>query len=151
MSHRLADRIERLFRLFTEIGIIDQLATAAVEPRLPAGLTLAQFGVLNHFVRMGGGWSPGRLARAFQVTRQTMTSTLARMARAGLVEIVDNPVDGRSKLVSLTSFGQEMHARCRAAMAPTLADLAGQLPDDLVEQLLPLLSQLRARLDSARD
>ena len=42
------------FRLFTEIGIIEQLARNRLERGLPDGLKVSQFGVLNHLVRLGG-------------------------------------------------------------------------------------------------
>lgn len=88
------------FEFFNEIGIIDQLAGTMFERALPTGMTRAQFTVLNHFVRLGHKErSPAQLASAFQVTRPTMTSTLARMARDGLVAIRDDPTDGRAKLV----------------------------------------------------
>ncbi|MGH6951145.1 MAG: MarR family winged helix-turn-helix transcriptional regulator, partial [Vitreimonas sp.] len=64
------------FRALNEIGIINQLAQTIFERVMPAGMTLAQFIVLNHFVRLGGSRSPAELASAFQLTRATMTSTL---------------------------------------------------------------------------
>jgi len=121
------------------------------ERALPPGLTLAQFGILNHFARLGGEWAPLRLARAFQVTKQTMTSTLARMEAAGLVSIRPDPADGRAKLVALTASGRETHHRCLQRLGPTLALTVDVLPETLVDALLPLLASLRATLDAARD
>lgn len=37
-----------LFRMFTEIGIINQLATTLFERTMPHDLTVAQFSLLNH-------------------------------------------------------------------------------------------------------
>ncbi|MEQ1783915.1 MAG: helix-turn-helix domain-containing protein, partial [Hyphomonadaceae bacterium] len=87
------------FRLFTEIGIINQLSSNRLERELPDGMSLAQFGVLNHFVRLGGQWAPTRLARAFQVTKGAMTNTLQRLEAQGLVKVVPDPKDARAKLV----------------------------------------------------
>ena len=42
------------YRVFNEIGIIDQLATHAFTQVLPKGMTTAQFGILNHFVMWSG-------------------------------------------------------------------------------------------------
>ena len=69
------------FRFFTEIGIIEQLARNRLERGLPDGLKISQFSVLNHLVRLGGEWSPARLARAFQVTKGAMTNTLQRLEK----------------------------------------------------------------------
>lgn len=139
-----------LFRIFNEIGIIHQLATTRAERMLPRGLTLAQFAVLNHFVRLGGERGPAELARAFQVTKQTMTSTLARLERAGLVTIRPDPGDGRAKRVAITPAGRDMRETAIAAMTRAFADAEMLLPADEQARLLPLLSVLRQRLDSSR-
>ena len=83
-----------IFRFFTEIGIIEQLARARLERALPDGMKISQFAVLNHLVRLPGKWSPARLASAFQVTRAAMTNTLQRLESRGLIKIEADPGDG---------------------------------------------------------
>lgn len=140
------------FDFFNEIGIIDQLAGTILERALPAGMTRAQFAVLNHFVRLGHDErSPAQLASAFQVTRPTMTSTLARLAREGLVAIRDNPADGRAKLVSLTPQGRAARDAAMIAVGTVLPLLDGILDPGEVETILPILRRLRIALDAARD
>jgi DNA-binding MarR family transcriptional regulator len=141
---------QRLWQLFTEIGILDQLGRTVAEGALVSGLSLAQFGLLNHFVRLGGDWSPIRLARAFQVTKQTMTSTLTRLQRQGYIAIRPDPSDGRAKLVSLTPEGAAVHAICLARLGPAMSVAIDAVPEGLVELLLPKLATLREALDSAR-
>lgn len=142
----------RVFQLFTEIGIIDQLAGTAFERAMPKGMTRAQFTVLHHFMRLKlDHQSPAQLADAIQVTRSTMTSTLARMEKAGLVAIRPDPSDGRGKLVSLTQVGRDMRERCIAAVAPLLPIAASALNDAEVVHALDLLRRLRMVLDRARD
>ena len=72
-----------VFRLFNEIGIISQLSGTILARVLPHGLSMAQFGVLNNFVRLGGERTPAGLAEAFQVTRGAMTNTLTRLEAQG--------------------------------------------------------------------
>jgi DNA-binding MarR family transcriptional regulator len=140
------------FDFFNEIGIIDQLAGTLLERALPPGMTRAQFAVLNHFVRLGHDKrSPAQLANAFQVTRPTMTSTLSRLARGGLVAIRDDPADGRAKLVSLTPQGRTAHEAAMTAVATILPLLDGILTQSEVEAVLPILRRLRIALDAARD
>jgi DNA-binding MarR family transcriptional regulator len=140
------------FQFFNEISIIDQLAGTLFERSMPRGMSQAQFGVLNHFVRLGiAEKSPAALASAFQVTRPTMTSTLGRLERAGLVAIRSDPADGRAKLVSITADGRKMRERCIQAVArlmPMLARIAS--PEELAAAL-PLLRAIRQRLDAARN
>ena len=140
------------FEFFNEIGIIDQLAGKIFERALPRGMTRAQFAVLNHFVRLGHHErSPAQLASAFQVTRPTMTSTLTRMARAGLVVIRADPLDGRGKLVALTQDGHKAREAALAAMVPLFPMLDAVVDPAELAQLLPVLRRLRIALDAARD
>ena len=138
------------FRLFTEIGIIEQLARNRLERGLPDGLKMAQFGVLNHLVRLGGQWSPARLASAFQVTKGAMTNTLQRLEKQELVLVEADPDDGRAKLVSLTEAGREMRARCVQSVGPLFSELSRELTDQDIAAALPVLERLRKYLDSHR-
>jgi len=140
------------FNLFNEIGIINQLASAAFAAVLPKGMTIAQFSVLNHFVRLDIEMKPPKdLASAFQVTRATMSSTLARMEKAGLVSIKPNPDDGRGKFVSITAKGRGMREECITRLQGPLDDAQSVLDKDAIEGLLPLLVSVREKLDRLRD
>ncbi|MBX9731217.1 MAG: MarR family transcriptional regulator [Sphingomonas sp.] len=140
------------FEFFNEIGIIDQLSGTILDRALPPGMTRAQFAVLNHFVRLRlNEQSPAQLANAFQVTRPTMTSTLSRLARAGLVAIRDDPTDGRAKLVTLTNKGRAAREQAMIAVGKVLPLLDAVLDPDEVAVALPILRRLRIALDSARD
>ena len=140
------------FKVLNEIGIIDQLASHALTQVLPRNMTIAQFGVLNHFVRLGHDWqTPAQLANAFQVSRPTMSNTLARLDRAGLVDIGPDPDDGRSKRVSITAKGRAMRDDCISNLSEPLAAMQAKVPSELIEKLDPLLTQLREILDHMRD
>lgn len=140
------------YRVFNEIGIIDQLTSHAFSQVLPGRMTIAQFGVLNHFVRLGHDFrTPAQLASAFQVSRPTMTSTLSRLEREGLVAIVSDPDDGRGKRVSITAQGRRIRDECVARLGEPLAEVEARIPSQLFEQLLPLLTRLRQILDQMRD
>lgn len=140
-----------VFRLINEIGIIDQLASRLFERLMPGDLTLPQFVVLNHFVRLGRPSSPLRLARAFQVTKSTMTNTLQHLDRAGFVTITRDPQDARAKVVFITDAGRAAREAAIAALGPRLADLSEGISADEIEAALPLLRRLRAKLDAERD
>lgn len=139
------------FRVFNEIGIVEQLSRSLFERVMPRGLTLPQFLVLNHFVRLGGERSPASLASAFQVTRQTMTSTLARLERAALVQIRPDPRDGRAKLVTISAEGCAARQACLEALAPVLVELEGLIPMRDFQALLPRLTRVRQTLDAHRN
>lgn len=141
---------QAIFAALNEIAIIGQLSGNAFLKVMPDGLQLAQFGVLNHMVRLGDGWTPVRLANAFQVTKGAMTNTLQRLEARALVRIEPDPQDGRSKRVFITDAGRAMHQRCLGVLGPELAALEAALGGELFNRLLPDLQALRAHLDAAR-
>lgn len=140
-----------LFAFFNEIGIIEQLARNRFEQVMPHGMTLPQFTVLNHFVRLGGEYSPLALARAFQVSKGTMTNTLQRLEGKGLIAIRPDPEDGRAKIVAITEAGRAARADAIAALAPALREMAQDFTTEEIAAALPLLSRMRAWLDRDRD
>ena len=146
----LSQSQQALFLLLNEIGIINQLSSARLERLLPHGLTVAQFGLLNHLVRLDGDWSPARLAAAFQVTKGTMTSTLQRLEAKGFISMRANPDDGRAKIVTLTEAGRRAREAALAAAGPGLADLEAVLSSADVDALIPDLQKLRIWLDMHR-
>jgi DNA-binding MarR family transcriptional regulator len=139
-----------VFSVLNEIGICAQLSANAFERVMPESMTLAQFVVLNHFVRLGGARRPGDLARSFQVTKSTMASTLARLESKGLVRRRTDDEDARAALIELTPAGAKMRARCLAALGPLLDTLRARLGPESFAALLPGLRRLRADLDANR-
>lgn len=139
------------FRVFNEIGIISQLAGTMFERVMPDGMTLAQFSVLNHFARLGGIKSPSELARAFQVTKGTMTSTLHRLEARGYIVIKPDPQDGRGKCVSMTAKGAEARDAAIAALSPLIAKFETHETAASFPTLLPPLMALREFLDNERE
>jgi DNA-binding MarR family transcriptional regulator len=139
------------FRVFNEIGIISQLATTMVEQVMPDGMTLAQFSVLNHFVRLGGEKSPVELARAFQVTKGTMTSTLQRLESHRWIEVKPDPRDGRGKRVTITATGRAARQTALTSIAPLIAEVEAAITPAAFAAALPFLTELRTHLDRRRD
>jgi DNA-binding MarR family transcriptional regulator len=150
MKH--ADTMRTAFQTLSEIAIIGQLADAALRQVLPAELSVAGFGVLNHFARLGiEGESPTKLARAFQVTKGGMTYTLQQLEALKYVKIESDPADARAKIVRVTKAG--VHARENAIkqVDPGMRALIEALGADAFADALPFLVKLRQILDAARD
>ena len=146
-----ADQGARLVALLTDIAIINQLTSAAATRVLAPHLGLSEYSLLNHMVRRGDGETPSRLARAFQVSKPSMTATIGRLAAKGLARIEDDADDGRSKRLRITEAGRAAHADARRR----LASLQGELFDGMdVAALLEhadALANLRAHLDAQRN
>ena len=145
------DPLRLVFAVFNEIGIIDQLASTRLTRVLPGGLQRSQFGVLNHFVRLGGARTPLELARAFQVSKGTMTNTLQRLEAAGLIAVAPDAKDRRSKRVTITAKGRATHAAAVEALRPEAEALAATLDLTRLAALLPELTRIREIMDKARE
>ena len=142
--------IQALFRLLNEIGIIAQLSGNAFERVMPEGMTLPQFVVLNHLIRLGGDRTPLDLARAMQVTKGAMTNTLHHLQAAGYISVRPDERDGRSKRVNPTDCGRRARDAAIAALEPELSALAEFVPAGEVRSVLPCLERLRRVLDERR-
>lgn len=142
--------LDLLFQLFTEIGIIDQLANAAFEKVLPYGLTGAQFAILNHFVRTGDNVTPAQLADVMQVSRATLTSTLRRLESKGFIRMIADEKDGRSKRILLTAAGRRAREASVQLAAPLLNAIRADKSTAEVLRGLPSLRRLRQWLDQNR-
>jgi DNA-binding MarR family transcriptional regulator len=138
------------FRLFNEIGIIEQLARARFEARLPRGITVPHFSVLNHLIRVQDGRTPLELARAFQVPKTTVSHWLVGLEARGFVSLKPNPEDRRSKQVWLTEDGRAFRDKAIAAIGPDLALLKDVVDPDEVADLVARLERLRIWLDANR-
>lgn len=144
-------KMPALFELFNEIGIIAQLSRASFEARLPKGMLLTHFSVLNHLVRVGDGPTPLHLANAFQVPKTSMTHTLAGLEKAGFIALRPHEKDGRSKRVFITPEGDTFRKSAIGLLAPDLQAIATNLDMEEMTALIPHLRTLREYLDKARD
>jgi DNA-binding MarR family transcriptional regulator len=148
---KLDKSVSTVFHFFNEVGIIQQLSSAMLNKRLPDGLHVSHFSVLNHLVRLGDGATPLALASAFQVSKGTMTNTLVVLSKRGLVQLEPHETDGRSKLVFLTEEGRTFQKSAIDSLAPAIAQLGEHLDFKVLEKLVPELQKIRAILDDNRD
>jgi DNA-binding MarR family transcriptional regulator len=138
------------FKLFSEIGIIAQLSQNWLERTLPEGMSLAQFGVLSHFCRLGEPSSPGKLARSFQITKGAMTNTLQRLEAQGFIRIDADPADARAKVVMITDAGRKARDHALQLAADAMHDLPQLILPAETRKVLPFLEHVRQTLDERR-
>jgi DNA-binding MarR family transcriptional regulator len=143
--------LQTAFQVMSEIAIIGHLADTALAKALPSELSIAGFGVLNHFVRLGiEGESPSKLARAFQVTKGAMTYTLQQLEALGYVVIEADPADARGKIVRITRKGRKARDSGADSVRPGMLALLDAFGADEFARALPFLIKLRQILDAAR-
>ncbi len=133
--------------LFGEIFMADQLARARIGRALPKGMELSHFSVLNHLARLNAERTPAELARSFHLTRGAMTNTLGKLELAGYVHIRPDWDDARRKFVSISPAGRAARDAAIAAIGPILHDVVQAIGAERVRAALPVLRELRNRLD----
>ncbi|MBY5971717.1 MarR family protein [Pseudooceanicola marinus] len=136
--------------LFSEILAVDQMIRNRLSKVLPKGMELSHFSVLNHLARTGTERSPAQLAQTFHVTRGAMTNTLGKLEWAGYVHIRPDWDDARRKMVAISPAGRQARDAALTAVAPLFAGMLDEIPEEKVRAMLPLLRELRGKLDDER-
>ncbi len=116
-------------------------------------LNLASFDVLATLLRSGAPYrlSPGDLMANTMVTSGTMTHRVDQLVRAGHVERIKNPDDGRSVLITLTDRGRRVIDPAVTDHVANLARLTSGLTESEAKRLDRLLDRYLATLESAED
>ena len=109
------------------------------------GVSWSQFLALSSLRSAGQDFvlSPTQLYTSAQVTSGGMTKMMHGLTKAGFIERIDNPEDGRSRLVRLTPAGATLAERIVDALVAANKDLIGGiLTTEEAEQLAELLNTL---------
>ncbi len=104
-----------------------------------AGLTLAQARVLGFAVLQP--MSMRQIAAQFGSDPSNITAKVDRLLALGLVERLDDPADGRIKLISATDEGRRLSAEL-CSSREWLAEVLGGLSDDEVDTVNAALALL---------
>ena len=144
MNERLEDLA---VSLFGELLTADQLARNRISKALPKGMELSHFSVLNHLAGVQDERTPAQLAKAFHVTRGAMTNTLSKLEWAGHVHIRPDWDDARRKFVAISPAGRAARDAAVQAVVPVIGDLVKALGANRVRAVLPVLRDLRTRLE----
>jgi DNA-binding MarR family transcriptional regulator len=83
---------------------------------------------------------PSDIARNLGVSRQAIHVTIRQMIDLGLLELVDDAEDGRSKVVAIGSTGGLMRENAKEAMRLMTLELRRRIGDIKVDQLKNALS-----------
>ncbi len=116
-------------------------------------LNLSSFDVLATLRRSGAPYrlSPGDLMANTMVTSGTMTHRVDQLVRAGHVERIRNPKDGRSVLIALTDRGLKVIDAAVTDHVANLARLTSGLTGSEAKRLDRLLDRYLAALESVAD
>lgn len=78
---------------------------------------------------------PSDIARNLGLSRQAIHATIGQMVGKGVVELLDDPDDGRMKLVVLNARGEAMRRDAQAAMTVMVDALSRRIGARKVAQL----------------
>jgi DNA-binding MarR family transcriptional regulator len=134
--------------LFSEVLTADQLARNRLSKVLPKGMELSHFSVLNHLAHTTEEKTPAQLAKSFHVTRGAMSNTLSKLEAAGYIHIRPDWDDARRKQIAISNAGRQARDAAVSSIAPMLEAVVKDLGDAKVRAALPILRELRVRLES---
>ena len=135
------------------LGLLLFIPYRALENRVFTALAAAGFDDFTTaqariFQRIGpNGTRLTELAQAAQVTKQTTGFLVDQLERAGYVERVEDPADGRARLVRITPRGARTIPIGAAEIAVVEAEWAEHLGQQRMAQLRKTLSALREITD----
>ena len=144
----MADTSTLAISLFSELLTVDALLRNRLTRALPDRMEISHFSVLNHLARQSAERTPAQLAKSFHVTRGAMTNTLRKLEEAGYIHIRPDWDDARRKLVSVSPAGVKARDAALAAIAPLIEELVTELGDQRVRAAIPVLRELRVKLET---
>ena len=95
-----------------------------------------------------GPLTPTALAELLELPLSTVTFRLRRLERRGHAERLENPTDGRSFLIRLTSQGRALLNRARPRFRAYAEAVEARLGDEKTTSLRESLVELRAAIDA---
>lgn len=123
IGRRLNEAVERF-----EKRVIELLTNAGhTELRLP------HFNLTRHLDVAGTRQS--ELARRASITKQSMGELITQVERLGIIERINDPSDGRARLVIFTDRGLEWFAAFQSALLQAEAEMASELGPGTLETL----------------
>lgn len=151
LDHGWADAAPGM-TLVTSVNRAQQLLEARVEAVLrPFSLSFARFEVLRLLAFTREGRMPMRSAvRRLQVHPTSVTSTVDRLVRDGLVTREPHPTDGRATVLAITDAGRERVELATAALNDEAFTATG-LEDDELAELVRIIALLRKRSGDFED
>ncbi|MBO0769586.1 MAG: MarR family transcriptional regulator [Solirubrobacterales bacterium] len=111
-------------------------------------LSLSESSALSR-LQKDGPTTSAQLAKAEQISPQSMGAIIASLAEAGLIQRSHDPADGRRQIVSLTAAGDAKVQEKRSARLQQLSRVVSELTPEQRAQLtaaLPVLEHIADEL-----
>lgn len=139
------ERCAELMRQLSALGAVSRGLKRALPHDRAAG-SVAVLRMLAKYGRM----RTVELSERLDIDVSVTSRHVAYLAERGWIERHPDPQDKRSRLLSLTSAGDEVLRDASDLIAETLADFLQDWTDDEVTQLSMLMARLRESFDDSR-
>ena len=133
--------------LFGEILALDQLVRNRLAKVLPKGMELSHFSVLNQLSHTKIERTPAQIAKSFRVTRGAITNTLNKLELSGYIHVRPDWEDARRKRISISPAGMIARNNALTAVTPIIEDLARDMGEERLKAIVPILRELRQKLE----
>ena len=134
-------------QLFGEILALDQLVRNRLAKVLPKGMELSHFSVLNQLSHTKIERTPAQIAKSFRVTRGAITNTLNKLELSGYIHVRPDWEDARRKRISISPAGMVARNNALTAVTPIIEDLARDMGEGRLKAIVPILRELRQKLE----
>lgn len=138
------------WQIYNWVGIINQLAVNRAERTLAdLKLPMPQFTILNHFShRPHEAKTVTSISSAMQQPQPGVTKTVQKLLGRKFLKADADPADKRSKLLTITPKGLEIHQRAIVAFVPRFAESFDGWDEAEMQALFQQLDRLKIWLDS---
>ncbi|MFD9000759.1 MarR family winged helix-turn-helix transcriptional regulator [Streptomyces sp. NPDC059582] len=138
-------QFEELARQLSAVGAVKRDLGRILPHDCPAGSAAVLTLLGRH-----GDMRMSKLAELLAVDMSVTSRHVAHVAERGWIERSPDPADKRSRIVHLTATGQDRLAELSQRTTELLADRLSDWTDDEVEQLIGLMTRLRASFGDCR-
>ncbi len=133
-------------RLITNSNIVEKKIRNLF--RSEFGVTLPRFDLMSALYREQGGLTMGELSRRLLVSNGNVTGIVERLKKEDMVKRWVLPTDRRIYSVGLTPKGRIEFKRMADRHKEWIADIFGDLKEDELAQMIPMMDRMREILKS---
>jgi DNA-binding MarR family transcriptional regulator len=134
---------EEIFYIWTLVRNLSHLLGKARDRELSQyGITVTQSGALYMIKALGDRATPGNIARVLFREPTTVSSTLIRMEKDGLIRRNKDPKRKSQVRITLTKEGERVYKN--STKRESIKRIMSQLPEKKHRQIKSLLTELRA-------
>ncbi|WP_369223657.1 MarR family winged helix-turn-helix transcriptional regulator [Streptomyces sp. R39] len=138
-------QFEELARQLTAVGAVKRDLGRILPPECPTGSAAVLTLLGRH-----GSMRMSKLAELLAVDMSVTSRHVAHVAERGWIERSPDPADKRSRILHLTPAGEATLAELSRRSTELLAERLGDWSDEEVDQLIRLMTRLRASFGDCR-